>query len=400
MLVNILNYLFHLVVGRMVAAEVYGEIESLISLLTIISVPAAAIGIIATKYSAKMKMADNAGGSYTVFRYLNKQIFLFGVPVLLAAFALTPVIKGFLKMESATPLFFLWALMLLSFLGAVSGGVLSGWQKFGSTNAVGIWSALTKFILGVVLIKVGFLVNGAVGSFLAAGAVGYIVSLLYLRFIFEAKPSSEDKSAVQNLDTDSIKKSVLPTFIGILAITILGNVDMIFAKHALDPAVSGEYSALSIVAKTIFFVTGVITAVLFAMTAGDAEKTEASKRTFKQAALLTALIGIGSVGFFVIFPQFSLGIFFGAKYLSVSHFLAIFASMAALYSLANLFLQYLLSLHQMKVMVWFLMLALIEIAVLYLYGKSLYDIIALTVCMQLIAVLMGAFFIRRALRHS
>lgn len=399
MLVNVLNYLFHFAVGRLVTAPVYGEIESLISLLTIVSVPAGAIGIIATKYSAKMKLSGDKGGSYAVFRYLNKHIFFFGLPLLLIAFALTPVIKNFLNIESSVPLFFVWVLMFLSFLGAVSNGILSGWQKFTAINAVGVWGALVKFILGVTLIKLGFLVNGAVGSFLVAGAVSYGVSLLCLRFIFETKSAPDTNQVIQDIDTQTIKQSVFPTFIGIFAITLLGNVDMIFAKHALDPVVSGEYSALSIVARTIFFVTSVIASVLFAMTSGESQKSQASVRTFKQAVLLTLLIGCGSVVFFFFFPTFVLSIFFGAKYLSVAYFLVWFALMAAFYSLANLFVQYLLSLHQMKVMVWFLMIAMGEVFALYFFGKSLYTIITIAAWMQIITMAAGFFFIRHALKQ-
>lgn len=398
MLVNILNYLFHFIVGRMVTAEVYGEIESLVSLLTIVSVPAAAIGIIATKYSAKMKLVSDEQGSFALFRYLNKKIVLFGVPLLLVAFALTPVIKNFLNIQSSIPLFFVWMMMFLSFLGAVSSGILSGWQKFTSLNAVGIWGALAKFILGISLIRIGFFVNGAVGSFLAAGVVSYGVSLLCLKFILVHKEKNVDAQIIDTLDTETIKQSVLPTFIGILAITLLGNVDMIFAKHALDPIAAGEYSALSIVAKTIFFVTGVITSVLFAMTAGESQRSETSLTTFKQAAVITLIIGLGSVSFFSIFQKFVLGMFFGVKYLHVSDVLVWFALMASLYSIANLFVQYLLSLHQTKVMKWFLIGAIIEVAALYFFGKSLYTIVIIATVMQIITMVVGFFFIRNAVK--
>jgi O-antigen/teichoic acid export membrane protein len=397
MLVNVLNYLFHFVVGRLVEASVYGEIESLISLLTIVSVPSAAIGLIATTYGARMKQSDDKSGSYVLFRYLNTKILLFGTPLLAVVFALTPFIRDFLQMQSSIPFFFLWVLIFFSFLTAVSGGILSGWQRFGSTNAIGIWGALTKFIFGVALIKLGFFVNGAVGSFLLAGIVSYGVSIMCLRFIIQTKPLSEtDSFAVQELDTVALKQSVLPTFIGILAITVLGNVDMIFAKHALDPAVSGQYSALSIVAKTIFFVTGVITSVLFAMTAGEKQQTAASRQTFRQATLLTILIGLGSVAFFAIFPKFTLGIFFGIKYLSAAPSLVWFALMAALYSLANLFVQYLLSQQQMRAMRWFLAIAILEVGALYFFGKNLYTIVTIAIVMQVITLLIGAFFVRCA----
>ncbi len=402
MLVNVLNYLFHFAVGRLVEASVYGEIESLISLLTIVSVPSAAISLIATMHGARMKREDDKRGSYALFRYLNAKIFLFGLPLLVLAFISTPFIRDFLQMRSSTPLFFLWVLMFLSFLSSVSGGILSGWQRFGSVNAVGIWGALTKFILGVGLIKLGFLVNGAVGSFLLAGVVGYGVSLMCLRFIMASASSDNDTDTAitPTLDTAALKQSILPTFLGMLAITVLGNVDMIFAKHALDPAVSGQYSALSIVAKTIFFVTGVITSVLFAMTAGENAKTQASQKTFRQAVGLTALIGAGSIIFFALLPTFTLGIFFGAKYLSVAPFLVWFASMAALYSLANLLVQYLLSQQEMGVMRWFLAIAVFEVFALYFFGKSLYTIIIIAIAMQIVALAVGALFVRRTRKQN
>lgn len=399
MLVNVLNYLFHLVVGRMVIAEVYGEIESLISLLTIVSVPAAAIGLIATKYGAQTKASNDPHGSHIVFRYLNRQILIFGVPLLAIAFALTPVVGDFLRIESSVPIFFLWILMFLSFLGAVSNGLLSGWQKFGSVNKAGIWGAFVKVVLGITLIHFGFLVNGAVGSFLAAGVVSYGVSLLCLRFIFNSKASSDREASIPSIDTSTIKHSVLPTFVGILAITLLGNADVVFAKHALEPSLSGEYSALAVVAKTIFFVTGVIASVLFAMTAGEGQKSGASLRTFGQAAALTFLIGFGSVMFFSLFPKFVLGVFFGEKYLGAERFLVWFALAAALHSLANLSLQYLLSIHRARTMRWFLVVAILEIFLLYFYGKSLYGIITVTVSAQLVALFAGFFSVFRRFKR-
>ena len=40
MLMNALNYAFHAILGRMLDAETYGAVQSLIALLVIVSVPA------------------------------------------------------------------------------------------------------------------------------------------------------------------------------------------------------------------------------------------------------------------------------------------------------------------------------------------------------------------------
>jgi O-antigen/teichoic acid export membrane protein len=134
------------------------------------------------------------------------------------------------------------------------------------------------------------------------------------------------------------------------------------------------------------------------MTAGESQRSETSLTTFKQAAMITLVIGCGSVVFFLIFQKFVLGLFFGVKYLHVSGVLVWFALMASLYSLANLFLQYLLSLHQTKVMKWFLIGAIIEVIALYFFGKSLYTIVIIATSMQIITMIAGFFFIRNAVK--
>lgn len=404
MIMNVLNYVFHLVVGRLVTPSVYGEIESLISLLAIVSVPAAVITLIATKHAAQMKRENNLAGSAAVFAYLSTRVALFGLPFLVVAFVLTPSIGRFLRIESSQPLYFLWILIVLSFLSAVGTGILSGWQRFSHINVAAVSGALVKLILGALLIRAGFAVNGAIGSFVAAGLIGYLVTLQYLRpLIATSSVSSANATeaiAPVILDTRDIRQSVMPTLIGILAVTLLGNADMIFAKHALSPEVSGTYGALSVVAKTIFFLTGVVASVVFAMTSGEDQRSETSRKTLKQAIILVILFSGCAVIFFALFPRFSLGVFFGATYIEASGFLFAFALTAALYSIANLLIQYILPLHRMRMMLGFLAIALVEIFALSLYGKSLYTVIVIAGLAQVLAIALGWWHIRRLVRFG
>ncbi|HTX86682.1 MAG TPA: hypothetical protein VMC41_01275, partial [Candidatus Nanoarchaeia archaeon] len=89
---NLLNYLFHLAIGRIVSPEIYGQTESLISLIAIISVPAATLGLVATKFAAAGKAENNPSSSAGLMKYLNRQIFIFGLPIFLLALALTPLV--------------------------------------------------------------------------------------------------------------------------------------------------------------------------------------------------------------------------------------------------------------------------------------------------------------------
>ena len=398
MVVNVLNYVFHLAIGRLVSPTAYGEIESLISLLAIITVPAATLTLIATKYAANLKASQNVSGLRSLSRYLNRKVIIYGGPIFILVLILTPWVKDFLNIKESLPVIFLWGVMSFSFLSAVTVGVLIGWQRFSDVNRIGVSSTILKLIGAVALIQLGYGVSGVAGSLILAAVLGYVISLYLLRKLL--LPTPDEKENIEAPEPfSSLKQYILPAFYGTLAMAILGNADMIFAKHHLDPVVSGDYGALSVVAKTIFFVTGVLTTVLFAMSAEESGRGKSAYRTFGLAFLLTAAVASGSTLFFWLFPEFVMQIFFGAKYLHVSPLLGWFALSAGIYSLGNLMLQYLLSIHETKTALFFLALSLLEIPLLFFFGVGLYAIIGITIVTQIMAVLLGFSFILKKKDH-
>lgn len=401
MLVNVLNYVFHLVIGRMVSPSAYGEIESLISLLTIISVGAGTLTLIATKYAAEMKGRTDIEGTRNLTSYLNKQIIRFGLPLLFVMILLTPLVKKFLNIETSTGIILLWGTMFISFMSAVIIGVLTGWQRFAEVNSVNITSTVIKFLGAVGFIYLGLGSSGVVLGLLLAALIGYGVSWWLLRRLTAREEAgSKTLSQVPDEIARSVKGYLAPAFFGTLAVAIFGNADMIFAKHHLSGVATGEYGALSVVAKTIFFVTGVVTTVLFAMSseAGIAHRSK-SAETFRLAAWLTAFVSGSAILVFSLFPEMIVGILFGEKYLAASRFLGWFALAAGLYSLSSLCMQYLLSLHETKIVWYLLALSSLEIGALSFFGVSLYAIIGITILTQLGALLLGIFFIVQSHRY-
>lgn len=391
MVANVLNYIFHLAVGRMVDPSAYGEIESLISLLTIISVPAGTLTLIATKYAADMKAAGNYEGTSFLSKYLTAKVFLYGIPLFFLALFCTPLVKNFLNIHDSLPIFILWGIMFLSFLSAATSGILTGWQKFTNISLVGVLATILKLLAVLLLLKMGFAVSGVVGSYILSMLFVYLANLYLLKRFFQK--NNRDNQGTTEFLMPNIRGYIAPAFYGTLSVAILGNVDMIFAKHHLEASISGEYGALSVAAKTIFFVTGVLTTVLFAMSAEERNQQGKESHTFRLAVWLTLLVVVGSIIFFSLFPEFIISVLFGEKYLAVSGALPWFAVAAGIYSLANLFLQYLLSLAETKVAIFFLVLSFFEIGTLFFFGETLYAIIGITIGTQVIAALLGLWFV-------
>ncbi|MFC1608866.1 oligosaccharide flippase family protein [Patescibacteria group bacterium] len=398
MLGSVLNYLFHLIIGRMVSVEVYGEMQSLTSLINIISVPAMTITMIATKYSAMHKASDNKVGGRKIIEYLNRKVTKFGMPVFVLAVILTPVVGDFLNIESRIPILILWVFMFFSFYASILNGSLAGWQKFKQVGWMGILSAAFKLVAGIVLVKLTFGVSGIMGSFLIGAMAAYVASLVVLRFVIKAKDG--ESREMELIDFSSIKSYVMPALIGNLAINILGNIDMVMAKHNLDSVLAGQYGALTIVSKIIFFATGVIATVLFAMSAEDSQKKNGSMRIFVNASILMSLVCIVSVIAYFVMPNFILGMLFGDKYTDVSHYLGWFAILVTLFSFVNLIFQYLLSVQKTKVVYSFLVIGVICALGILFFGTSFYAILMIASVSQAAAILAGLYFLFRKEQDS
>jgi O-antigen/teichoic acid export membrane protein len=393
MIVNGLNYFFHFAIGRMVSQGIYGEIQSLNSIINIVLVPTAAITLIATKFSAEYKAEDSQQKTEQLYKYLNRKIALFGLPLLLLTLILTPYLSKFLKIDNNLSLIFVWFLMSVSFFVSINKGIVNGWQNFFDSSRIGVWGAIVKFVFGIALVKFGFGLNGALGGYLFGAIGAYLVSVSVLRFLWKFKQKTVQN--ISEINLVSLKKYALPVLVGNLGITVLGNVDMIVAKHNLAGDLAGQYGALSIVSKIIFFVTGVFATVLFSMAAENHHKRENSIKIFRQAFFLVFVAtGLATLVYFV-FPRLILGVLFGAKYQSAASLLGWFAVVAALFSLTNIICMYLFSIHKTKIAYWLLVISILMGLVILFYGMTIFAILKIVIVAEIISILIGFYFVRR-----
>ena len=73
--VNVLNYVFTLVMSRMVGVAAFGEVTALFSLLLIVSVPAAALSMLMTREAAAQNMSG-PGAVRELFGRLQKNVLM------------------------------------------------------------------------------------------------------------------------------------------------------------------------------------------------------------------------------------------------------------------------------------------------------------------------------------
>ncbi len=405
MFANLINYLFHFVMGRMVEPSVYGEVESIVSLLAIVSVPGAAITLVAARFAATAKAKGNPAESRAVFSFLNRNLLKYGLPFFLSSLLLTPYVARFLRIEYASvSVVFLFGMMFLSFFSSAATGILQGWQRFFSVGSIQAVNSIVKLLFSVIFVWVGFRTDGIVGAFFLAGIASYVVARMVIRRIDHQDRSGETSvDDVATPDLSAFRPYAVLVLFGSLSIAILGNADMIIAKYHLIPDEAGLYGALFIVAKTIFFAGGILGSVLFSMSAEEHDRNGGVKKDsklFHHALFLSVLFVIASVGFFALFPEFVLRVFFGSRYLAGAPFLGWFALGSGLYVLVNFFQQYLLSVHRTRVVWGTLVFSILGAIAMFFLAHDVGSLVRYVVYTQTAALLVSAFHYLREVGYN
>jgi O-antigen/teichoic acid export membrane protein len=379
---NLGNYVFNLLVGRFLGPADYGVLASVIALLYIVSVPSTALNLVVARFTSRFKAQEEFDRLSYFLIGLNK-IFLGLSVLLLLLFALvsTPL-SNFLKIESGVPVIFLGALLGGSLLSAVNNSTLQGLLKFSFLSFSGILAVVVKLAVGIGLVLAGFAVNGALSGFLAGFLIPYFISFFPLKFLLK-----ERREAVR-IEWGEVLEYSAPVLASTLGLTLLYTGDVVLVKHFFSPGEAGLYSALSLIARVILFVTTPIGMVMFPLISERYTKKAPFWDLFSTALVLVFLVVISATAFYYTFPEFTVRLFFGEQYLAASRYLGRFAVFLSLYSLCNLFASFYLSIHKIRIASLPLLFGPLLVVLLWFYHGSFLQVLNVATGVTL-ALLLG-----------
>jgi O-antigen/teichoic acid export membrane protein len=287
------NYAFNLVMAGLLGPEAYGALGALLALVLLGSVPGLALQAVVARRTALGQ--DGAATPWPEMRLLVALVgAALGVLVVLAA----PVLVAFLHLGSALPV--LWLALALAptpLLFAVQG-LLQGRERFGALAVVLVGGALGKLATGLVLVAAGLGVPGAMAGVAAGGALAALVGLrlagrpLPPAPIDRGTPSGfpgplRDRRTAGRAAALDLGREVGTATVGLLGLFLLANLDILLARHYLDPTASGSYALGAVVAKIAFWAPQFVVTMVFPRLVHTADP----RRLLGGAALLVAGFG-------------------------------------------------------------------------------------------------------------
>lgn len=364
-LTNFINYLYHLLMGRVLGPVHYGELAALFSFIGLISIFPSVFGPVVTKF---ISAADNEQEVQSLVNWFEKRIFLL-TGVIAGALVLTsPLIASFLQIENWLLVTTVAGVLFFSVPAFINRSILQGVLRFSSVVISQLLENAAKLLFGIGLVWLGWSVMGAMVGFILAVGCGYLFTFYYVHRY----------RSTQAVPPKNLKKMLLftvPILLQLVAFTSLYTADVMLVKHYFSAYEAGLYAALSTLGRIVFFGTGPVSAVMFPLVARRKTSGENYQQIFLLSLAVTFLMSVGIVLLYWLFPYLAVTMLYGSSYLPIIPMLVLFAIYMSLFTLSSLIVNYYLSLGITRVVAFPLLAAVAQLIGISLYHQNLYQVI-------------------------
>ncbi len=315
---NVCNYLFQIVIGRLLSVTDYGTVNTLMSLIIYFSIPNSIISMIAARYIALYRDMDSKDRIFSVIRFLLKCGVVITVIIVLLSLLFAAPIADLFHLDTRLLVYGCAAIAIINASAAVMYGILQGLQFFFPYGIQGVINAVCKLAGSILLILLGYKAGGVI----AAMIIGAALTVLYCAFCIRGYLASAARYKGENVvDFKEFIRFALGMIIAQSSITALTNGDILLVKALFDDTVAGTYSSAMVIGKIAMYVSAAVVAAFFPMVVEEHSKGHDTGRLFRKALLygggssVIMALGLNLLGRYVI------GILFGQKYLAAIRYL-------------------------------------------------------------------------------
>ncbi len=336
--VNLGNYLFNLFLGRRLGPTLFADLSVMVTLLLVLTFATTALSTTTAKFTASYAARNEWERVVALRVWLTRRVLFVGVLLLVVLLCCAPLLKTLLHMHSAWPFVLLGCGLPLFFVLAIDRGVLQGQANFKQlafSQQAEMWVRLAG---AIGLVALGWSVNGAVaGVVLSFGAAWFVARRVNIRVSTFVKPLS-------GVEQTAILRYTGPVLLGLLGQMVINNSDILLVKSFFPAQAAGEYAALALIGRMVFFATWSVVMVMFPIVTQRQQRGEGHRSLLWVSLGIVALVSCFIILVSMMFPELVVETLFGKQYLAISALLWLYALATAFYALANVLVTYHLSL--------------------------------------------------------
>jgi O-antigen/teichoic acid export membrane protein len=391
MLVSALNFIFNVVMARLLGPALFSQAAAIVTLLMLLSCISLSFQMVCAKFVARN---ETPGAKSKVYRRISRQAWQWGIVVALVLTIAQKPITSYLRMPNS------WVIGVLAIgmafynqLG-VKRGNLQGWCEFRALSWNYVFEAASKLAIAVLLVELGYGIFGVVGALSAS-----ILAAVLLR-------GPRKHRASQAAPEESLAGECIPASFGegmqaivfFVGQVIINNVDIILVKHFFDNEQAGLYAAIALVGRLLYFASWQVVSAMFPISAAVGDEEKGNAHVLGLPLVIVTLMCVGFILVLTIFPGFIMHIVFGEGFRAADSLLSLYATSTALYALAMVLITYEMS-RKIANTGWLQLLFSGAIVVaIYMFHSNLAQVIYVQIFLKVLMLLVVSLPFLRSIR--
>ena len=367
LLVNLGNYLINLLLGRWMGPAEFSEVGLLVTILLMLSFIALAFQLTAAKYTA-LWLGSEPEKLSALYSWLKRVGWYTGF-CMSAVFIVFPLsLQNFFRTSSwwFFPVFGVGIPLYL--IMSINRGILQGEQSYGRlalTYQVEMWCRLG---LSIIAVRLGW------------GTPGIAVAITLSLFATLLVSGTRIKAIRVGLEES---RAILRFFFIILIYEcsqiLINNSDTMLVKHFFPPTQAGLYAALALIGRIVYFGTWTVVTLLFPLVIRLEKEGKPHLPYFYGGLGIVAALATLIITGAYLFPVWMVQLLFGSEYLSISPFLWKYALATALFTCANVFVYYNISLGRNLPALLMVLAGFLQIGLIWIWHTSFDQVIGIQI---------------------
>ena len=370
MIANIINYIFQIVTGRLFDVTIYGELNTLISIFTLVSLPATALNLLVSKYIAEYESAGFRGEAKWLLKKLSILVIFVSFFIFVIGSLCSRIIAQYININDIWMIVLLFAAAAICTLTSIALGGLQGIKHFEDYGKINLIMPAFKLFGSVFLIIIGLNLYGVFFSI----ALGYAVMLMFGVNILK-KYFQKDQIKELNIKIVDVLKFGVGSFIVNAGISFFTNIDVVLVKHYFPSQLTGLYSSAAVLAKMILYVSTSIVVTLFPTVVASKRTNDSGRLLIKSFLYGGGISLITAIGL-VILKKPMILFLYGLEYIDAVDYIVLLSLMIVILSLLSIIANFRLAMGHIKSLCLSIIFGVaLTIILTIFFHKTIYSII-------------------------
>ena len=343
---NVCNYLFQIIVGNLMEVESYAQVNTVLAIVSVLSIPTTIITMICARYIALNTSSGNEHRIAAVLRVLFKFIIIVAIILMIAMLLFMNGITKIFALDSRWYVVGALAIAILNLCFSITAGTLQGMKQFFPYGVQTILTALGKLVFSIGFILIGWSVYGVV----AAVMIGIVFAIVYgLRYMGKYMREAILRKEKSGIDTREFLRYSIGTVVAQGCVVALTSGDILLVKAYFSDMEAGLYSSAMVIGKISMYVSTAVIATLFPMVVEKYEKGENTVPLFRKAMLYGGGISVLCALGMVTLGGFVIRILFGERYMEATRFLPAVCMYVVPLTFVTILMNYTLAINRLKI---------------------------------------------------